>query len=327
MSETNGAMVLAGTPAAVEQQEYFTAKQVELIKRQIAPRASNDELMLFLYQCKRTGLDPFSRQIYALERREKNGNDWSTKMSIMTGIDGLRLIAERTGRYCPGPETTFEYDNGGNLRKATAYVLKLVAGTWHTVAASAIYSEYVGLTRENKPTKMWAEKPHIMLGKCAEALALRKAFPAEMSGLYTSEEMSKAVEAAPPPAEYTPPKGASPATAGSAGRQATTGTAPSAADSPPSNDTGEAPTDDELDKLESRVFDGLKWKKPHAANWLRKYFETDNPGGLTRVQVADAMALLDAYEAAAKAGDDAIYDAKVEELRKAGRIAPAKEGA
>jgi hypothetical protein len=65
-------------------------------------------------------------------------------------------------------------------------------GTWHLVEASAEYEEYVATTRDGKPTRMWAEKPRIMLGKCAEALALRKAFPAELSGVYTAEEMDKA---------------------------------------------------------------------------------------------------------------------------------------
>ena len=79
----------------------FDSNKIELIKRQIAKGASDDELKMFLYQCQRTGLDPFSRQIYAIRRKEKDkaSGEWVTKMSTQVSIDGFRLIAERTGKY------------------------------------------------------------------------------------------------------------------------------------------------------------------------------------------------------------------------------------
>lgn len=191
----------AMVPASVTVSNYFTPEQTDLIKRQIAKGCSDDELKLFLYQCARTGLDPFSRQIYALKRREYSDGQWVEKMSIQTGIDGFRLIAERTGRYSPGPDNDYEYKDG-RLEKATAHVMKLAGGTWHKVSASAHFYEYAQTKKEGALTKMWAEKPHIMLGKCAEALALRKAFPAEMSGLYTGDELP---EEQPVRVEVLPP--------------------------------------------------------------------------------------------------------------------------
>lgn len=178
---------------------YDTAK-VSLIKDTIARGASDDELMLFLHLAQRSGLDPFSRQIYLIERQSNVNGSWITTRQPQTGIDGLRLIADRTDRYAPGREPSFTYDTDGRLETATSYVKKWVRGEWHEVAASAHHREYVQTKKDGNPTKMWADKPHIMLAKCAEALALRRAFPAEMSGLYTSDEVrgDDALTALPP---------------------------------------------------------------------------------------------------------------------------------
>lgn len=180
----------------------YTREQVDLIKRIVAPGSSHDELAIFLHACEVTGLDPLTRQIYALKRRVKDeGGNWVEKLSIQTGIDGYRLIADRTGRYAPGPEPKFSYDSEGNLVSATAFVRKQTAdGTWHTVAAAAYYAEYVVTNRDGQPSKMWLDRPHIMLAKCAEALALRRAFPAELSSVYTREEIQQAeIDADDPP--------------------------------------------------------------------------------------------------------------------------------
>ena len=167
----------------------YNRNQVELVKDTIARGASDDELILFLHLAKRTGLDPFSRQIYLIERRTNVNGEWRTSRQPQTGIDGLRLIADRTERYSPGREPSYSYDDDGNLLTATAYVKKWVRGEWHEVAATAHYREYVQTKKDGTPNQMWGDKPHIMLAKCAEALALRRAFPAELSGLYTSDEI------------------------------------------------------------------------------------------------------------------------------------------
>lgn len=178
----------------------YESSKVALIKDTIARGASDDELMLFLHLAQRSGLDPFSRQIYLIERKAQVNGQWTTTRQPQTGIDGLRLIADRTDRYAPGREPSFTYDTDGRLETATSYVKKWVRGEWHEVAATAHYREYEQTKSDGKPTKMWAEKPHIMLAKCAEALALRRAFPAEMSGLYTSDEIpaNDALTALPP---------------------------------------------------------------------------------------------------------------------------------
>ena len=166
-------------------------KKMQLMRDTICKGSSDDEFQLFAYTCKRLGLDPFARQIFPVKR-------WDSAlrrevMSIQTGIDGYRLIADRTGRYAPGRDPEFNYDENGKLLIAKAFVKKQTPdGVWHEVAASAHFDEYVATKKDGTPTHMWDSKRHIMLAKCAEALALRKAFPAELSGVYTQEEMDQA---------------------------------------------------------------------------------------------------------------------------------------
>ncbi len=180
-------------------ENYFNPKQIEILKNSICRGVSNEEFEVFLMACVKTQLDPFMKQIYAVKRKAKKPDgSWGETMTIQTGIDGYRLIAERTERYAPGPEPVYSYDNQGNLLSATAFIKKLTKdGTWHSVSSSAYIDEYCQTTvdrqtGEKKPMGMWGNMPRTMLAKCAEAQALRKAFPAEMSGVYTKEEMLQA---------------------------------------------------------------------------------------------------------------------------------------
>jgi len=167
-----------------------TPEQLQLIKDTVAQGATDSELALFLHVAKTTGLDPLRKQIHAVKR-------WDSKlrreaMAIQTGIDGYRVMAERTGKYAPGKEATFVHDKNGKLVSATSYIKKLAGGVWHDVTATALYVEYVAVKRDGKPNRFWATKAHIMLAKCSEALALRRAFPDALSGMYVDEEMQQA---------------------------------------------------------------------------------------------------------------------------------------
>jgi phage recombination protein Bet len=154
--------------------------QIDIIKNSVCKGATDDELKYFLYVCVRTGLDPIMKQIYSISR---GGN-----RTIQASIDGLRIIAERTKRYAPGKESTFVYDEKNQLISATSYVKKLTSdGTWHDVGSTAFLCEYCP-----QKNNFWQKMPRVMLSKCAEAAALRKAFPYEMGGLYSDDEMDQA---------------------------------------------------------------------------------------------------------------------------------------
>ena len=177
-------------------QQAFTSQQLATLRQIGVEKASEGDLAVFFHHCQRTGLDPFAKQIYMVGRWDNRAG--AMKYVIQTGIDGYRLIAERTGTYAGSDEAWHE--EGGRLVSATVTVRKVVAGQVCGFTATARLEEYVQTGKDGKPMGLWAKMPHRMLAKCAEALALRKAFPQDLSGIYTAEEMSQAdsSEQAPP---------------------------------------------------------------------------------------------------------------------------------
>lgn len=177
---------------AIEQGWWVDQAKIDLLKQTLCKGASNEEFGLFLNVCKHTRLDPFMKQIYPVFRNTREGDKWVKQMTIQTGIDGLRLIADRTGNYAPGREPTYAYRADGSLLSATAYIKKRTAdGTWHEVSATAFYDEYVQ-SFKGEVGKFWKSHPHVMLAKCAETMAIKKAFPADCAALYSHEEMAQA---------------------------------------------------------------------------------------------------------------------------------------
>lgn len=192
----------------------YDNRQIALIKRTVAADTNDDEFNLFLHTARHLRLDPLRRQVYALVYNKSNQE--KRKMSIIVGIDGFRTIADRTGNYRPDEdEPDIEFDdtlksptNPAGIVKAKVKVWKFSHGAWHKTTGVARWTEFVPLTEEwaydaeqgkraptgrvtLDPKSNWFRMPCVMLPKCAESAALRKAWPDDLTHVYAPEEMER----------------------------------------------------------------------------------------------------------------------------------------
>lgn len=169
-----------------------------------------EDLLIFLMTSKRTGLDPLAKQIYPVYRwNSKQGKE---TMTIQAGIDGLRATAERSTLYAGSDDAVFVDEEPKNVEDrvrpriatVTVYKINKITGERMPITASARWSEYAQKAKKKDGseyfTGMWSTMPYNQLAKCAEALALRKAFPNDLGGVYAAEEMDQAQPLADLPA-------------------------------------------------------------------------------------------------------------------------------
>ena len=159
--------------------DYEDPITIKLIKA-LAPRATEEEFYTFLHLCKQTGLDPIKKEVWFIKE--------GARCQIMTGINGYLSIANSHPNY-DGMEVEVEHSPDGKPVKAIAKAYR--KDRKYPALGIAYLAEYAS----NSP--LWRTKPTVMLLKVAKSIALREAFPQELNGLYTAEEM---------PEEYSKPQ-------------------------------------------------------------------------------------------------------------------------
>lgn len=169
----------------------YSNEQIRLLAETIAKDCDQDELAFFLQVAKLKKLDPFTGQIHVVKRWDSSLG--KKKMTVQVGIDGFRVIASRTNDLAgiDDPEYDTEEEEHPNIARVTVYRYGR-NDERIPYRATARWTEYAQTIKEGALGPMWKKSPYLMLGKCAEALALRKAFPDELSGMYTNEEMDQA---------------------------------------------------------------------------------------------------------------------------------------
>lgn len=208
---TDLAKVASTELAIAADQTNFTQVQRKALEHMGVDDATDEDLQVYFHQCKRTGLDPFTGQIHMIGRNASEYNPktkektWKTKYTIQTGIDGFRLIGRRAADQAgqtismDQPEWLAE---DGTWRPAWSnkWGLPIAARVkiyrnGEPFTAVAMFDEYAQKTRNGTLTQMWQQRPAGQLSKCAEALAWRMAFPQDLAGMYTAEEMHQATNA------------------------------------------------------------------------------------------------------------------------------------
>lgn len=221
MSTTDLATTHASTGSGLvlqADQDRWTPQQLAALRQMGIENAPEGDLAVFMHVAQRTGLDPFAKQIHMIGRKTKSWDPqtrqetWETRYTIQTGIDGYRVTANRAANAA---KDILEYEDtewcGPDGQWVDAWVdpvhppaaaRVVVVKNGRRYAGTAMYAEYVQTyfdkkTQQAVPNSMWVKMPAGQLAKCAEALALRRAYPHDLAALYTDDEMGQADNQAP----------------------------------------------------------------------------------------------------------------------------------
>jgi phage recombination protein Bet len=182
MSDTSNDLFAPATPG------YASLRQ------SMFPELADDALFdSFILMCRARGVNPWCKQVRPKVLVDDTG---ARRVELMLCIEGFRLIAHRTQHYAGCDDNTFAYGDDGKLASASTTIYKLVGDNRFAFTASVRWSDYAGIPATGDIAQFREQMPHVWLGKCSEAAALRKAFPQELGGMYTPEEMA-AVDSRP----------------------------------------------------------------------------------------------------------------------------------
>ena len=188
-------IAVTGALAILPNQKTWDPTQLAALRQLGVKDATEGDLAVYLNYCQQTGMSPFAKQIYMISRREGQGADAITKQTIQMGIDGFRIIAQRSKEYqgqtkpewC-GPDGVWKEVWLDTVNPPVAARVgvrrKGFAEPLYAIALWSSYAVYYG----NNLSAMWKKHGPGQLLKCAEALAIRKAFPMDLSGIYEPAE-------------------------------------------------------------------------------------------------------------------------------------------
>jgi hypothetical protein len=190
-------------PAPRSQPWNLTTDEVALVKNHIAKGSTDEELKFCLAVARRFKLDPFRQQIWFVKRKDRTA-EGGVRWVPITGINGLLHIAARDHRdfgsndepeFGPMKEVAWSYyENKGKIKAPEwAKVAVWKKGADRPTVATVYWDE---VYPDVGAAPLVRQMPRLMLGKCALAQAMRRAYPAT-DGLYIPEEFQG-------PPEYSP---------------------------------------------------------------------------------------------------------------------------
>lgn len=183
----------------MENELTTTADLVGVLGRSLYPGASPESIQMVLGYCKAAGLDPLQKPVHIVPMWDSKAG--SMRDVIMPGIGSYRTAAARSGQYAGVSEPEFGPDVTETLDGVTVtypdwcrVTVKRLLSNGAVAEFSAVerwkenYAPKGGKDKSIAPNAMWLKRPYAQLSKCAEAQALRKAFP-EVGAAPTADEM------------------------------------------------------------------------------------------------------------------------------------------
>lgn len=166
--------------------KWDTEKFIDQVRKVVNDELTPDQCRLYFFECARRGVHPLDKALYPVVR--------DGKLAIQASIDYLRSVAMKTGEYAGTKIESLEWNDEekGDLKAATVTVRRKLQGEIVSFTVRARTASFIGMTRKGEVNSIWKKMPDVMTCKCAEALALRQAFPEHLGGIYSFEEMEQA---------------------------------------------------------------------------------------------------------------------------------------